>query len=165
MTHDHDETMIGPVDLKGQLLGAGPHALVIHDDEITLTKLPGRARLWLIVLPTVFIAWNLQPHIPDPLPPTLTYILIVLAAFYAGDRWSHHATQQRLNELTPQDATEQATTRIHLPQLEHAHTQQPLFGDIDLTLQTPTETHQIALTHDQHAQLEPHLEPYTTPEP
>lgn len=153
-----DHVLLGPVDLKSQFLGAAPHALFVTSDEITLTELQGRSRLWIVVLPAVLIAWTLQPHLPDPLPPTLTYILLVLAAFYIGDRWSNHATQQSFHTVTPEQAAKNPDHRINRDDLVNARRDSSLLGDSQLILETSTGTWSIEIPTEDWSTIEPVLD-------
>ncbi len=131
-----DGRLLGPIEVKGRILEGGPHAVLVRENDLSLIQLPGRSRLWLAVIPGVILAWTLQPYLPDGLPETTTYIVLVILAFYAGDRWSNHVTQHALEHLTPEEAAREADARIHLHQLLDVDTDELLLGDREITLVT-----------------------------
>lgn len=155
---DEDGTLLGPVEVKGRPLSGGPHAMLVQPDQLTLVQLPGRSRLWIVVLPGVLLAWFVRGLLPQALPETTMYVLFVILLFYAGDHWSKTTTQRAMDDLTTQQAAANPETRIPLDQLQRTTTKQPLFGDREVTLETPSDTWRIEVDGAQWARLEPVLD-------
>lgn len=126
------------------MFAGGPHAALVDKGELRLASLPGRSRLWLVVLPGVLAARGLQEVVPESWPAFSVYVVLVLAAFYLGDRWSTHTTQAAFAGLTADDVAREPDVRLALDDIVRVAERDRVFGGPELRIETADDTLRLA---------------------